>query len=143
MSGIQVNNVFHGCGRLGNEPDVKNQKDRKIISFSIAIDRTWTDGNGEKKKRTNWIRCVAFHPLSKYVEACHVHKGSKVSVTGSIEVEEFEKDGKTQKSFSVWLNGFEKQNDPKAAENETEQSTANANSGTVPEATVNEEDLPF
>lgn len=138
MSGIQVNNVFHGCGRLGNNPDVKNHGDRKIISFSIAIDRSWVNANGEKMKKTNWVRCVAFHPLSKYIEACHVKKGSKVSVTGSIEIEEFEKDGQKRQSFSIWLNGFEKQ-----SKEEGESQQAQGQQQPTAEMNPEDEDLPF
>lgn len=151
MSGIQTNNVFHGCGRLGNDPGVQIlPSGRKIISFSIAIDRSWTTQEGEKKKKTNWIRCVAFHPLSKYVEACHVKKGSKVSVVGSIEIEQYvdSNTGAQKQSFSIWLSGFEKQSTDKGDENSTAGTTSanNAAQASAAAGPWNEEDpadLPY
>lgn len=148
MSGIQVNNVFHGCGRLGNEPTVQTlPSGRKVISFSIAIDRSWADQNGEKRKKTNWIRCVAFHPLSRYIDACHVHKGTKVSVVGSIEIEKYtdNNSGEQKQSFSIWLTGFEKQSAEKSAEGGS--TTASATDGAAAQGPLNEsespDDLPF
>lgn len=145
MSGIQTNNVFHGCGRLGNEPGVQVLPNgNKVISFSIAVDRSWTDKNGEKKKKTNWIRCVAFHPLSRYIDACHVHKGTKVSIVGSIEIEKYtdNNSGEQKQSFSIWLSGFEKQStDDKNGSQE--QSQAQQPPPTYPGDEAADQDLPF
>lgn len=144
MSGIQTNNVFHGCGRLGNEPGVQILPNgNKVISFSIAVDRSWTDKNGEKKKKTNWIRCVAFHPLSRYIDACHVHKGTKVSVVGSIEIEKYtdNNSGEQKQSFSIWLSGFEKQStDDKNSSQEQSQAQQPP---TYPGDEAADQDLPF
>lgn len=144
MSVIQTNNVFHGCGRLGNDPGVQILPNgRKIISFSIAIDRSWTTQEGEKKKKTNWIRCVAFHPLSKYVEACHVKKGSKVSVVGSIEIEQYvdSNTGAQKQSFSIWLSGFEKQS--AGDKNSSQEQSQAQQPPTYPGDEAADQDLPF
>lgn len=155
MSGIQPNNVFHGCGRLGDEPGKQVLPSGKtIISFSIAIDRTWVTQDGQRQKKTNWIRCVAFHPMSKYIEACHVHKGTKVSVVGSIEIEKYV-DNNTQQqkqSFSIWITGFEKQEKSETSERQdtgtqktAQQPNASANQPPAFQDAMNsaEEDLPF
>jgi len=83
MASINPNNVCSFTGRLGNDPEVRiSPNEKKIVSFSIAVDRRWKEENGEKKSKTNWIRCVAFYPISKLVEACHVKKGNLVHIVG-------------------------------------------------------------
>lgn len=111
MASVSPNNVCHFIGRLGNDPEVKiAPSGNKVISFSIAVDRRWKDENGEKKAKTNWIRCVAFHPISKLVEACHVHKGNLVHIVGQIENESYidNATGQRRDTYSIWINGFEK-----------------------------------
>lgn len=145
MASINPNNVCSFTGRLGNDPEVRiSPNEKKIVSFSIAVDRRWKEENGEKKAKTNWIRCVAFHPISKLVEACHVKKGNLVHIVGQIENESYIDANTNQRrdTYSIWINGFEKLTGDK--KNNAENTTANQQQANAPTEEYNEEeDLPF
>lgn len=145
MASINPNNVCSFTGRLGNDPEVRIlPNEKKIVSFSIAVDRRWKEENGEKKAKTNWIRCVAFHPISKLVEACHVKKGNLVHIVGQIENESYIDANTNQRrdSYSIWINGFEKLTGDK--KNNAENTTANQQQANASTEEYNEEeDLPF
>lgn len=145
MASINPNNVCSFTGRLGNDPEVRiSPNGKKVISFSIAVDRRWKEENGEKKAKINWIRCVAFHPISKLVEACHVKKGNLVHIVGQIENESYIDANTNQRrdSYSIWINGFEKLTGDK--KNNAENTTANPQQANAPTEEYNEEeDLPF
>ena len=145
MASINPNNVCSFTGRLGNDPEVRIlPSEKKIVSFSIAVDRRWKEENGEKKSKTNWIRCVAFHPISKLVEACHVKKGNLVHIVGQIENESYIDASTNQRrdTYSIWINGFEKLTGDK--KNNAENTTANQQQANASTEEYNEEeDLPF
>lgn len=145
MASINPNNVCSFTGRLGNDPEVRIlPNEKKIVSFSIAVDRRWKEENSEKKAKTNWIRCVAFHPISKLVEACHVKKGNLVHIVGQIENESYIDANTNQRrdTYSIWINGFEKLTGDK--KNNAENTTANQQQANAPTEEYNEEeDLPF
>ena len=145
MASINPNNVCNFTGRLGNDPEVRIlPNEKKIVSFSIAVDRRWKEENGEKKSKTNWIRCVAFHPISKLVEACHVKKGNLVHIVGQIENESYIDANTNQRrdTYSIWINGFEKLTGDK--KNNAENTTANQHQANASTEEYNEEeDLPF
>lgn len=145
MASINPNNVCNFNGRLGNDPEVRiSPNEKKVVSFSIAVDRRWKEENGEKKSKTNWIRCVAFHPISKLVEACHVKKGNLVHIVGQIENESYIDANTNQRrdTYSIWINGFEKLTGDK--KNNAENTTANQQQANASTEEYNEEeDLPF
>ncbi|MBQ0168106.1 MAG: single-stranded DNA-binding protein [Treponema sp.] len=145
MASINPNNVCNFIGRLGNDPEVRiSPNEKKVVSFSIAVDRRWKEENGEKKSKTNWIRCVAFHPISKLVEACHVKKGNLVHIVGQIENESYIDANTNQRrdTYSIWINGFEKLTGDK--KNNAENTTANQQQANASTEEYNEEeDLPF
>lgn len=81
-------NVFTASGRLGNDMEVRYTQNNKCIgSFPIPVESGWGDN-----KKTAWVNCKLFgdraEKLSNYLK-----KGSQVSVTGSFQMDEWEKDG--------------------------------------------------
>lgn len=145
MASINPNNVCNFTGRLGNDPEVRIlPSEKKIVSFSIAVDRRWKEENGEKKTKTNWIRCVAFHPISKLVEACHVKKGNLVHIVGQIENESYIDVNTNQRreSYSIWINGFEKLTGDKRNNSDNNQESQQPSTDAA-EAYNEFEDLPF
>ena len=71
-------------GNLGKDPEMRyTPSGQAVTSFSIAISRQYTAGNGEQVKETIWFRVSTW---GKSAEACneHLKKGSKVLVEGRI-----------------------------------------------------------
>lgn len=71
-------------GNLGRDPEMRyTPSGQAVTSFSVAVPEQYTDGSGEKKKRTTWFRVSAW---GKQAETCnqYLKKGSKVLVEGRL-----------------------------------------------------------
>jgi len=69
-------------GRLTKDPDVRQSASGQVTTFTIAVDRSFRNRNGERE--TDFIRIVTF---SKLAEICgqYLSKGRLVSVSGRIQ----------------------------------------------------------
>jgi len=89
-------------GNLGSDPEVRYTPDgTAVANFSIATSDEWTDkGTGERKKRTEWHRIVAWRKLG---EICgeYLSKGRQVYVEGKLQTRSWEKDGVTRYSTEI------------------------------------------
>ncbi len=53
-------------GRLGGDPDSKfTPNGHQVTTFSVATNRSYTGGDGEKKQETEWHRVVAWRNLAE------------------------------------------------------------------------------
>ncbi len=72
-------------GRLGNDPEMRyTPSGVPVTSFNVAVNRRWTDQNGERQERTTWFRVTAWRKLA---ETCanYLSKGRLVLVEGEID----------------------------------------------------------
>ncbi len=72
-------------GRLGQDPEVRyTQGGTAVASLSIATDEIWKDQSGERQRRTEWHRIVAW---SKLAEICgqYLSKGRLVYIEGRLQ----------------------------------------------------------
>lgn len=82
-----MNKVFL-IGNLTRDPELTETAGGvKICRFSIAVNRSYTAGDGERK--TDFFNCVAWRGLGETV-ARFTRKGNKVAVVGSIELRNYE-----------------------------------------------------
>ena len=81
-------------GNVGQDPDVMaTQTGTRIAKLSLATNRTWKDGSGQQKEKTEWHRITAFGNLVDVIER-YVKKGDRLYVEGRIEYSDSEKDGR-------------------------------------------------
>lgn len=96
-------------GNLGRDPEMRyTPSGQAITSFSVAVTEQFTSANGEKKKRTLWMRVNAW---GKQAEVCnqYLKKGKRVFVSGRLNFDEAtgspklwdKKDGSTGTSFEM------------------------------------------
>lgn len=115
-------------GRLTASPELRQtQNGKNVATFRVAVDRD--------KNKTDFIRCEAW---DKTADVCvrYLNKGSKVLVEGSLNIDEWEKDGQKRTMTRVLVRRVEfletKQNPEATVEN------------TVTDAdSVTEDDFPF
>jgi len=72
-------------GNLGRDPELRYTPGGKpVTAFSIAVSRTWTTSNGEKREATEWFNVVAWGNLA---EVCnqYLRKGSRVYIEGRLQ----------------------------------------------------------
>lgn len=93
-------------GNCGKDPEVHTTNNgTRVANFTMATSEEWTDKrNGEKKKETQWHRVTVWGPMIDVVEK-HVHKGSRLMITGKLTYREYEKDGRKQYSTEIVLQG--------------------------------------
>jgi single-strand DNA-binding protein len=71
-------------GNVGQDPELRQtQGGVPVCNFSVAVNRTWTDGTGEQQQKVTWFRIAAWR---KQAEACHKYlkKGDRVLVVSEI-----------------------------------------------------------
>ena len=72
-------------GRVAAKPELRyTPSGVAVASFSLAVNRTWTDSEGNKKDKTTWFRCSTWRQQAEVVEK-YLDKGSKVMVIGEVE----------------------------------------------------------
>jgi len=89
-------NVCTFSGRLGKDAETRYTPSQKAITnFSVAVDIGW----GEKK-RTMWLNCGLWGERGEKI-AQYLTKGLAVTVTGDIELREYESNGAMKQSLSL------------------------------------------
>lgn len=90
-------NQVNLMGRLTRDPEIrKTTTDKTIASFSIAVDRQ----GGEE---TDFFDITCWNNLAEIVEK-YVSKGSKVYVSGRLQLDRWEQDGQKRSKVSVTAN---------------------------------------
>lgn len=77
-------------GNLTRDPELKQiPSGQSVCSFSIATDRQWTGGDGQKQKASDFHNIVAW---GKLAEICsqYLVKGKKVYIEGRIQTRDWD-----------------------------------------------------
>lgn len=140
-------------GNVGNDPEVKPVGETRVANFSIACSERWTDKDGVKQEKTEWIRIQAWRKLAEIVEK-YVHKGQQVYVEGKIRTRSYDKDGVTTYTTEVVIDtlkilgkkegpneGLTASDEPGATSGLKSKNDFSANQPDVP--APEEDDLPF
>lgn len=124
-------------GRLGKDPELTHTPTgTAVCNFSVATEEKWKDKNtGTTTARTEWHNCVSF---SKLAEICgaYLKKGSLVYLEGSINTEQWEKDGIIKYFTKI------KVREMKMLDRPDRQEEKPTNSFNIPE-TTEDGDIPF
>jgi single-strand DNA-binding protein len=85
-------------GTLGRPPEIRMAGSSRVANFSIAVHEEFVV-QGERKKNTHWIRCVAWGYLADALVGAD--KGDSVFVAGMITSRSYEKDGQKREQVEV------------------------------------------
>ena len=81
---MYINKAFL-FGNLTRDPELKSLPSGiKVVSFSLATNRTWKDKNGVKQESVNFHNIVAYVKPAEII-AQYVKKGSSLFVEGRID----------------------------------------------------------
>lgn len=84
-------------GNLTRDPElIYTQKGTAIGSFGLAINRGWTDANGEKKEDVTFVDVKAFGKTAETIGQ-YMKKGAPMLVEGRLGVESWEDKQTSQK----------------------------------------------
>lgn len=72
-------------GHLGRDPELRyTSSGRPVTTFSVAINRTWVTGEGERRNETDWFTIVAWGSLADFTKKA-LYKGRQVFVEGRLQ----------------------------------------------------------
>lgn len=87
-------------GRLTADPELRQTPNGiSVLSFSIAVDRTYGGKNGERQ--TDFINLVAWRQTAEFISR-YFSKGQMIAVDGSIQTRNYtDKQGNNRTAFEV------------------------------------------
>lgn len=95
---MNVNKVTLG-GRLTADPEIRFVNDKSVVSFSIAVDRSFN------KEKTDFFNCTMWGKRAETIHK-HFHKGSRILLCGRIENDSWEADGVKKYSTKIVMDDF-------------------------------------
>ena len=89
-------------GRVGRDAEMRYTPGGiPVTNFSVAVDRRWTDANGQTLEKVTWFRIVCWRKLAE-VTAQYVKKGQRILVAGDIEASAWtDRDGTPRASLEL------------------------------------------
>lgn len=78
-------------GRLTADPEIFGKKDKKVAKYTLAVDRGYTDGDGER--HADFIRCTVFRKGADFAET-YLEKGMMIAIVGHIQTGSYKNDDK-------------------------------------------------
>ena len=137
-------------GRLTKDPELKStQGGVSVLNFTVAVPRRFKDSNGERQ--SDFINCVAFRQAAEFI-ANWFKKGNIISIDGSIQTRNYEKDGQRVYVTEVLVDnaGFvESKKDSEESVSQTQKDIQeDASPATLPDMPTEfgggtDDDLPF
>lgn len=95
-------NIFVASGHLGNDIEVRTTPNGKHIGqFNIPVKRGWGDN-----EKISWVKCVLLGERAVKL-APYLPKGTKVTVSGEFQLEEWEKEGVQHSKPCIVVNNIE------------------------------------
>lgn len=93
-------NHFTGMGRIVRDIELRRTGSGiAVANFTIAVDRDFSGKDGGEKK-TDFIDCVAWRNTAEFINK-YFSKGRMIVVSGRLQIEKWEKDGKSGRKAEV------------------------------------------
>ena len=95
-------NKVQVIGNLGRDPEMRyTANGRAVANFSVAVNRKWTDQDGQTHEDTEWVRVSCWEKTAENV-AQYLGKGSLVYVEGRLQTRKYQdKEGNDRQSTEV------------------------------------------
>ncbi len=79
-----LRNKVQLIGHVGQEPEIKNlEGGKKLATFSIATNESYTNDKGEKVEQTEWHKVAAWGKVAEIIEK-YVTKGKEIAIEGRL-----------------------------------------------------------
>ena len=91
-------------GNLTRDPELRQiPSGQSVCSFSLALNRSYKDKDGNWQEATDFVDVVAWGPLGERV-AQYLTKGRPVLVSGRLQSRSWEQDGQKRSKLEVVAN---------------------------------------
>ena len=140
MPEIGVNKVIL-IGRTGADTELKYTSNGKAVAnFSLAINDSFKNGDGEQREHVEWVRCVAWGRLA---EICgeFLIKGARAYAEGRLQTRKYDdREGNEHTVSEVVVRQLRFLGGPGNGNGKADQ---NARPADNPDADISEEEIPF
>ncbi|MEE1883956.1 single-stranded DNA-binding protein [Pedobacter flavus] len=94
-------------GFAGNDVELKVlANDKRLSKVNIAVNESYISTVGAEVKNTQWFNLIFWNNLADEA-AEKIKKGSKLSITGRLVSQQYEKDGIKKYSFEIVVSEFQ------------------------------------
>jgi single-strand DNA-binding protein len=140
-------------GNLTADPETRTTPSgQSVTSFSLAVNRTWNDANGNRQEETSFINCTAWGARGETI-AKYVGKGRQLLVSGRLQQRSWDdKDtGKKRSTIDVIVEEFSFVSDGRGTGSSAPTTTKSKKSAAADEAPIDDisdepidlSDIPF
>ncbi len=81
-------------GNMTRDPETRTVNDKIVCNFTLAVNRPW------KTDEVDFIRCQCWGKIGENTET-YCEKGSKVGISGRLQIRKYEKDGQNREIAEV------------------------------------------
>ena len=94
-------------GNLTRDPETRSVGSTSVTSFSVAVNESWTDKEGNKKENVVFFNCEAWGKTGE-VLAKYLTKGNQILIDGKIAVDTWDdkETGQKKERFKVRVENF-------------------------------------
>ena len=120
-------------GRIGKDIEIKQVGQSVVAKISVATSEKWTDKNtGQKQERTTWHNVEAWGKQAEIISQ-YFKKGDGIGLQGSIQTDEYEKNGEKRYSTKIKLTSFWFPVSSSQSQNAQSQQVSNPSYGNIPQ----------
>lgn len=93
-------------GNLTRDPELRTTPTgQTVCSFSLAVNRTWRNKDGEQQEAVDFIDCNAWGKAGEIIEQ-YMQKGRAILVSGRLQQRSWEQDGQKRSKVEVVVEDF-------------------------------------
>lgn len=120
-------------GRIGKDIEIKQVGQSVVAKISVATSEKWTDKNtGQKQERTTWHNVEVWGKQAEIISQ-YFKKGDGIGLQGSIQTDEYEKNGEKRYSTKIKLTSFWFPVSSSQSQNAQSQQVSNPSYGNIPQ----------
>ena len=95
-------------GNLGRDPEMRfTANGSAVANFSIAVNRTYNDRDGNRQESTEWVRIVCWNRQAE-IAGQYLQRGSQIFVEGRLQTRSWEdQQGQTRYMTEVVAQNFQ------------------------------------
>ncbi len=93
-------------GNLTRDPELRNTPNgQAVASFSLAVNRSWKNAQGETQEAVDYIDCNAWGKAGEIITQ-YMQKGGAILVSGRLQQRAWEQDGQKRSKVEVVVEDF-------------------------------------
>lgn len=139
-------------GNLTRDPETRTTPNgQTVTNFSLAVNRTWKDANGQQQEAVSYINCVAWGKPGEII-AQYVSKGRALLVSGRLDQRSWDdkETGQKRSTVEVVVEDFNFVGDgqggggaARGVDNPSERSNAQNTAKDIDDTPIDLSDIPF